>query len=504
MRLQKFIIVLLTSVCVLSGVVFIAHAQSQVTDQAAIQPSTEPAVAANQTAEQPNTEPSVVSAPVANTALPTPMPPAPADGLVSLEFQDADLKNVLKVLAYKSNMNIVSGPEVTGTVTIQLNNVPWQKALEVVLSTYGYGYERRGNIITVTTVENLKKRHEDSQLLADQEPLATKTYLLSFAKASDIIDSITKMKTNRGQINFDQRTNALIIRDVQSNLELIDEVLKALDTPTPQVLIEAKIIETDVSNTENLGIDWSVALNAIGSARPTNFPFTTAGSNTMLPSSFSNYLPGATDTASSNKAGKDFVYGTLDATGLTAALELLSQRSDTNVLSNPRILTLDNQPAKIVVGLKYPLPEYTYNQEQAKLQISGYSFLEIGIIFEVTPHVNNADFVTLDLNPRITAIKSLVQVDPTSTTAKIPELSTEEAKTKVMIKNGQTLVIAGLITENKTSSNSKVPFLGDVPVLGRAFKKSNDKKDKTELMIFLTPHIIVPNTTASSAPASSS
>lgn len=434
----------------------------------------------------------VPAVPVAQTVPETsPVTTPVTEGLVSLDFQDADIKNVLKVLGYKSNMNIVAGPEVTGTVTITLNDVLWQKALDVVLSTYGYGYERKGNIITVTTVENLKKRHEDAQMLSEQEPLATRTFALNFAKASDVVDSINKMKTPRGQVNHDQRTNRLIVRDVQGNMDLMEDVIKTLDTPTPQVLIEAKIIETNLDNTKNLGIDWTINLKASGGVKPTTFPFHVNSSNKFTPFA----IPSPGDTSVSNLT--PFTYGTLDASGLAAALQLLSTRSDTNILSAPKIVTLDNQTARIVVGVKYPLPNYTYNQEQAKLQISGYEYLDIGVIFEATPHINNAGLVTLDLNPKITGIKSLVQVDPSSA-ARIPELSTEEAKTRVMIKDGQTLVIAGLITDKTIASDSKVPFLGDLPLVGRAFKKTNNQKVKQELIIFLTPHIITANSVVDS------
>ncbi len=418
-----------------------------------------------------------------NTVTSTMAPAAPsavgmvstAEGLVSLDFQDADIKNVLKILAYKSGVNIVAGPEVTGAVTIQLNNVAWQKALEVLLSTYGYGYERNGNIVIVTTMENLKKRHEDAVLIAQQEPLSTKTYVLNFAKASDLIDSLSKLKTSRGQVNFDQRTNSIIVRDVQSNMELMEEVMKTLDSPTPQVVIEARVIETDLNNKENLGIDWVAQVSAKGSKRPTIFPFTPRASKPYIP----DIIPADSTTT-------DFTYGFLDFTKLSATLELLSSRSNTHIISNPKIVTLDNQTAKIVVGSQYPLPQYTYNTDQAKLQVSGWSYLDIGIIFEVTPHVNNAGLVTLDLNPKITAILDYVTVE----TTQVPRLSTEEAKTKVMIKDGQTLVIAGLISDQTTLSKNQIPFLGDIPVLGQVFRKNNNSVTKTELLIFLTPHII--------------
>jgi len=452
------------------------------------------------------TQPSINSA-LESPSISTPIITPSSDGLVSLDFQEADIKNVLKVLAYKSKENIVAGPEVTGSVTIQLNDVPWQKALEVILSTYGYGYEKNGNIIIVTTIDNLKKRHEDVQMLLDQEPLVTRTYLMNFAKASEVVDSINKMKTKRGQVNFDQRTNALIIHDVQSNVDLIEEVIKTLDSPTPQVLIEAKIIETDFNNTQNLGVDWNISLKATGSATPTNFPFfqnikstflnnssggttsVNAGSTGGATSSVGGFSTGIT-AAGTAPAAKAFTYGTLDASGLSAALNLLSQRTDTNILSSPKIVTLDNQTAKIVVGDQYPIPNYTYNQEQAKLQLSGFNYMDIGIIFEVTPHINNAGLVTLDLKPKVSAITGYVTVDPSSNVAQVPKLSNEEAYTKVMIKDGQTLVIAGLVKETKQTNTDKVPFLGDLPFIGNAFRNKNDTKEKKELIVFLTPHII--------------
>ncbi len=452
-------------------------------------------------------------------------PVSPAGGLVSLDFQDADIHNVLKVLSYKSGVNIVSGPEVTGAVTIQLTDVPWQKALEVILATHGYGYERNDNIITVATIDNIEKRRkaqeeakeaeqakekaeEDAkqakqkamaeekvkeaavkQALSDQEPLSTKTYSLNYAKAADVVESMNKIKTAKGTINFDQRTNVLIIRDVKSNMNLLDGVVKTLDSVTPQVMIEAKVIETTLSSTENLGVDWSTAVSASGAARPTTFPFVVDRTNHFLPS-HALIDPGTTSP---------YTYGTLSATALSATLDMLSKRTDTHILSNPKIVTLDNNAAKIVVGSQYPIPTYTYNSDQGKMQLSGWNYMDIGVIFEVTPHVNNATLVTLDLNPTITAITDYVIVDPAAT-AKVPVLSTEGAKTKVMIRDGQTLVIAGLISETTTRTRKKIPFLGSIPFLGQAlFGNKDDQKNRKEILIFLTPHIITANRSPASA-----
>lgn len=402
-------------------------------------------------------------------------------GNVSLDFRDADIRNVLQILAYKSSVNIVAGPEVVGTVSIQLNDVPWKQALDVVLDTNGYAYEQRGNIIIVSTVENLKKRREDRVILNEQEPLETRTYTINFGKASEIISSVEKMKSERGSVDFDERTNMIIVSDIPSKLDKVGEVIEKLDTTTPQVLIEAKIIETTLSNTEDLGIDWTVAATASGSKRPTLYPFTTSTDNKYTPDNF----PAAEDT--------DFSLGTLDFTQFQAVLELLSTRSDTNILSNPRIVTVDNKPAQIVVGSQYPIPTYTYNEDQAKLQVSGWEYMDIGIIFDVTPHVNSAGFVTLDVEPKITAILDFVTVESTS----LPRLSNESSKTSVMVKDGETLVIGGLIKDQTTDTKKKTPFLGDIPLIGLAFQKSEKTVSKTDLVIFITPHIITPEIASS-------
>ncbi|MFA5259628.1 MAG: type IV pilus secretin PilQ [Candidatus Omnitrophota bacterium] len=397
------------------------------------------------------------------------------EGNVSLDFRDADIQNVLRILSYKSGVNIVAGPEVTGLITIKLQEVPWQKALQVVLETYGYAYEQRGNIITVTTIDNLKKRREDAKLLSDQEPLITKTYVLSYAKATDVMGSIDKMKTGRGSINMDERTNAVIVRDIPENLELISTVIEQLDQTTPQVLIEAKIVETTLSNTDKLGIDWIAQASITGSARPHMWPFTSSTANKYAAE---DDFPAADDS--------DFSFGTLSFAEAQAVFEMLSTRTDTNILSNPRIVTLDNKLAKIIVGSQYPIPQYDYNEEQAQLQVSGWEYKDIGIIFEVTPHVNNTGYVTLDINPKITAILDYVTVENTS----LPQLSNEEAMTSVMIKDGETLVIAGLIKDQTSDVKRKLPILGDIPILGLLFQKKEKTSVKTDLLIFLTPHII--------------
>jgi len=401
-------------------------------------------------------------------------------GLVSLNFQDADIRNVLKVLAFKSGVNIVAAPDVTGVVNIELKDVPWQKALDVILSTYGYGFDRKGNIITVMSIENLKKYREDTLSLESQESLVTKTYVLNYAKAEDLMKIVDKLISKRGFINFDDRTNSIIVRDLESNLELMTEVIKSIDTITPQVSIETKIIETDLGDSENLGIDWTVDSHIPNSSQNPTINFTTA-TTPPLGSSLSS------SSIASNPSTVGFTYGTITGTQLTATLQLLSTRTKTKILSNPRIVTLDNQKARIVVAEEYPVANYSFNSSTGSEQVTGFTPIPLGITFEVTPHVNNAGLITLELHPQITAYVAtiIVQNNP------FPETNNQEAETNVMVEDGKTLVIGGLITERKDVEETKIPVLGDIPWLGKLlFTRTMNSKTRQEIIIFLTPHII--------------
>ncbi len=428
---------------------------------------------------------------------------SPEAGLVSLDFQDADIRNVLKVLAFKSGVNIVAAPDVTGIVNIELKDVPWQKALDVILSTYGYGFDRKGNIITVMTVENLKKYRQDSLSLQAQEPLVSKTYPLNYAKAEDVMKVIDKLISKRGFINFDARTNSIIVRDLESDLELISGVIESIDTVTPQVSIEVKIVETDLNNADNMGIDWVLQLSASGAQMPSVFPFTNnnwfgngGNSNfTFVPSSITTLIPAtAASTAGPTvvnvptaPAPTGFAYGTLNASQLSATLQVLSTRATTKILSSPRIVTLDNQKAKINIGLQYPEATYSFNSSTGQQQVTGFTELPIGVNFEVTPHVNNAGLVTLDLHPQISALQGTVTVNNNQ----LPETTNEEAETNVMVEDGKTLVIGGMITDEKVVTVTKVPVLGDIPWIGKLlFTNTNTTKTRKEVIIFLTPHII--------------
>ncbi len=402
-------------------------------------------------------------------------------GNISVEFKDADISDVLRVLAMKGNVSIVADPDVKGLVTVQISDVPWEKVLDVISRTYGFAYEREGNIIRVTTQEK-----------QGMEELSTEVFTLNYAKAEQVTASITEMKSERGKVRFDPRANMVIVTDVPTNIYRMQKIIERLDAITPQVTIEARIIETSLSNGEDLGIKWNTSAYASGSSRPTTFPW---GTDKGYGDTGSKFLPlgDATDSFHSiiNPAfplatTADFTFGVLDASSFSVLLEAIVTKTDTNILSNPRITTMDNQPAKIHVGTDWPIAQYSYNEETDRFVITGWEYKSYGVLLEVTPTINKDGYVTLKLHPEISDKQEEIDFQG----ARVPVLSTQTADATVMIKDGHTLVIGGLLKDKKVITRSKVPILGSIPLLGLLFTHKSETIEKKDLMIFITPHIV--------------
>lgn len=437
-------------------------------------------------------------------AVPTP------SGLISLDFKEADIHTVLRAISIKSGVNIVAGKEVTGTVTVTLKEVPWEKALEVILKTYGLVYEREANIIRVTTVEKLA-----------QEPLTSEVYRLDYAKAKEVGEAVQKVVSERGSLQSDDRTNVLVVTDIPTNLYKISQVIKRLDKQTPQVLVEARVVETILGDTEKLGIDWTVKVAAAGAARPTTFPFSKIGTQPLGKSS-QNFFPSgdpastspafppqpsgsptgaigvpafplAPSTLSATALRNTFTFGILDFSQFQAVLEMLESRSKTKTLSNPRITTLNNEEANILVGEEFNVPQFQVNSTTGRLEVTGYKPRQLGVRLLVTPHVNEADEIVVDLHPEVSSFlgtQLLTSGDPSTPQIFAPRFSTREADTQILVRDGQTIVIGGLVKEELTDTTRKVPFLGDVPGMGLAFQKREKTLTRTDLLIFVTIRLI--------------
>ncbi len=408
----------------------------------------------------------------------------------TLKFKDADIRVVLQAITQKAikegkRVNIILGPDIKGLVTVDLENVDWQTALQAVLKTYDYGYEWIGkNIILVDTLDNLAEKRKKAQEAKVAEPLETKVFTLNFAKVEDIKKTIARALTSRGRFTYDSRTNTLIITDVQSNLPSLEKIVEALDTITPQVLIEAKIIETDLGVTNKLGIKWDIQGIASGSKRPTTWPSTGHSDNKYLKDTTLDF-PSPASTL--------FTFGTLDASGLQTTLEILFSDINTKIKSAPQITTMDNSPAIIKVTTTDPVPQYTYNSDTGTWEINGFEKYEYGVTLEVTPQINKEGFITLSVKPTVdekVSDKSFVSASGLQTT--VPVLNTQTTSTKVMIKDGETLVIAGLIRDKVVDTVNKIPLLGDIPFLGYLFKHKDKSVEKKNLLIFITPRIVTP------------
>lgn len=431
-------------------------------------------------------------------------------GHITMDFKDADINNVLRILAFKGGVNIVAGPEVTGTVTIRLSDVPWEKALNVILRTYGFAYEKEGNIIRVTTTESLR-----------QEELTTEVYTLNFADSEEVTGSISEMLTDRGKIKFDKRTNVLVVTDIPTNLYKISQVVSKLDMRTPQVLIEAKIVETALDDSERLGIDWGTKISAIGAKKPVTFPFTRMVSDSPE-RAVERFFPVGSSTrpcAGSQFAGTtesefpsvvhstmgltevlsafpyaeatDFTFGSLDFSQFKAVLEFLESRSDTDILSNPRITTLNNKEASILVGKKMLFPSFSFNEETGDFVISGFEDeKDLGVALVVTPHINTEGDIVVKLLP---AIKDFVGIQTLDASKGIvaPIFTTREASAEVMIRDGETIMLGGLITKNVQDKKTRVPILGYIPLIGDyLFTMKTKEVERTELIIFITVHLV--------------
>jgi len=426
-------------------------------------------------------------------------------GNVSLDFKDADINNVLRILSLKSKVNIVAGPEVQGTVTIRLEDVPWNKALDVVLRTYGYVYEREGNIIRVTTKDNLST-----------EELVTETFLMNYTTAPEAEEAVKDILSERGKVKSVARANMLVVTDIPTNLFKIREVIEKLDRATPQAYVDAKIVKTQIQIGENLGIQWATQVTATGSQRPATFPFGSLNKSKdsdFFDRALNRFFPSTANTAVSNPlnplgfptlegdatpifAGGDsmpFTFGTLDFTSFQSVLQFLRERTNTKVISNPRITVLNNQTASINAGDEVPLPTLERNETTGSLEITGFEYRDTGVVLEVTPHINDANEILVDLKPEVSAQNGSQDFGNGDFTD-IPIFSVESAQTQVLIKSGETIAIGGLQTDSVDSSEVKVPILGDVPLLGKLFRSKRQTKGsdnrKREILFFVTVTVV--------------
>jgi type IV pilus assembly protein PilQ len=382
---------------------------------------------------------------------------------MSLDVQGAEIQTVLRSLSEFSGKNIVASKEVKGQVTLRLRNVPWRHALDILLRAQGLGMVDQGQTIVVSNLETLRKEEMERRTAerAQEEllPLLTRIVPVSYANADEMSKSVEKTLTKRGHIEVDKRSNSLLITDIDERLDAAESMVRSLDTKTPQVEIVARLVDVDVTATRSLGIQWGAK----------NLDLFDAGVSEDVQINAS----GVTNPAGIVKVGTVKSFASIDAT-----LEALETQNKANIISNPRITTVNNREASVVVGQQIPLIVQDF-AGNAVTQLT-----TIGIKLSVTPHINVGNKITMDVHPEVSDLAAQATVQGGII------INTTMADTRVMVNDGETAVIGGLIRSNESSTKRGVPVLMDIPLIGSLFRSNSTTKAKRELLIFVTPKIL--------------
>ncbi len=419
--------------------------------------------------------------------------------VVTFDFHDIDIRNLLRVIADISKKNIIVSDDVKGKVTVSLRNIPWDQALDLILQVKGLDKDVNGNVYRIAKLEDIQ-RERLAKLEAEKAripliPTKVRIIAVNFAKAGDLAARIKDVLSERGTVSVDERTNVIIVKDIPEKLVAAEGLVRNLDQETPQVLIEARIVEASSNFNRALGVQWggNAAMNqANGNPTGIIFPYNTTatggagGGPTTGTAPAPNYavnLPAAIGQGSGGGIG--FTFGTIGgAFNLNLRLSALENSGTVKTISAPKITTIDNKEATIGQGISIPF-------SQTSASGVNTTFIEAKLELKVTPHVTADGNVLLKIkatnnapNPQLTGANGQ------------PSISKREADTEVLVKDGDTTVIGGIYTRATSNRRSNVPWLGRIPVLGYFFRTTTAQDDHTELLIFITPRILNPRAAA--------
>lgn len=461
---------------------------------------------------------------------------------LSVDFPDEEIRTVLRNVADLFELNLVIPDTLQGKTSIKLRDVTWRQIFKVVLEPVGYTFVEDGNIIKVVTAESL-----------NLEPLTTEVFVLNYARASDVkptLDSIVDAKVG-GKIVVDGRSNALVVTERPSAMQRVRPIILNLDKATEQVMIETKFIEVTDRDQKNVGINWtslsgyglhannlgatynnaaSRTMNQTRSQANVDVPYMTQGYeqldtllNRNLPNTAPNDLVSAvnqpgrgtgplyTTDAATGAVTIDPKYGpssliennftnllqrgtsaVFSADQFSVVISALKTLNDTKLVSNPTVVTLNNSEASINIGEEFPVPNYQYNQERGAFEVSGFVYKPIGVILKVTPQVNSAGFIKLNVEPEVSSRNGTVNFGGAGG-AEIPIIGVRKTKTQVTLKDGFTLGLGGLVESTAIQDEAKVPVLGSIPGLGRLFRSNSHDKTNRNLIVFITARTLKPD-----------
>jgi type IV pilus secretin PilQ/predicted competence protein len=400
---------------------------------------------------------------------------------VSLDFKDVEIADVLRLIAEVSDLNIIAGDEVAGKVTIRLVETPWDQALDVVLMTKGLGFVRVGNVLRIAPADVLKAEEEvrlqERRNKEKLEDLEVKLLPVNYASVKDTEGLVKRLLSARGTVNLDTRTNTLIIKDISSVIDEASALIAAIDTQTPQVMIEAKIVEANLDFSRELGAVWSVQTQQYEDPLDPTTPRTISRENITFLGD--NGLAFANPITSVPTGIASFGALILDEDfKIDAQIQAAESTGDGKVISSPRIVTLDNKEAKIEQGVSIPFQ--TFEGGDAKLE-----FIDAVLSLIVTPHITADESIIMEIEVTRNAPDDSVQT-PTGS----PAIAKNQAETETLVRDGQTLVLGGIYTIIKSKRQSRVPYLWRIPVIGNAFKSNEVTDARKELLVFVTPRIV--------------
>lgn len=396
---------------------------------------------------------------------------------ISIETNNMDVRDALSFITEESGVNMVITEDVKGPINLKLRQVPWDQALVVIMKAKKLGYARQGNVLRIAPLADLKAEEDDATKLAQSkrtiEPLKVRMFPVSYARVEDLEKKIKEFLGERGRVIGDARTNALVVTDIEENLERAAKLIASLDTQPPQVLIEGRMVEANESFSRAIGVTWT------SSGAPLRVGSTARGPVTMNPTFSVN--PGATQSGNFNF---NLAVGTLDFFGtLTAALTLAESEQKVKVISAPRVMTLTNETAVINQTTEVPVRQVTQNGTATQ---TTFTFKPLTLKLEVTPQVTADGSVIMKVNVN----RQFRGADVSGAGQDAFSVNSRDANTRVLVKNGQTAVIGGIFQSDATEGESGIPWLREIPVFGNLFRARSTSREKSELLVFITPRIM--------------
>jgi type IV pilus secretin PilQ/predicted competence protein len=417
---------------------------------------------------------------------------------ISLEFKEADIRDVFRLIAEVSKLNIIVTDDVKGNVTVRMKNVPWDQALDVILNTNNLGMVRVGNVVRISPLDRLRKEEKERLEFIEEtkkkEPLITRLIPVNYASASEISSQIKPLLTERGTIQVDARTNTIIVKDVKKTVDEAEKLVRTLDLQTPQVLIEARIVEANTNFTRELGVQWGGRFSAspqYGTPTGLYFPNTigvtgfteltgrpTRDVGSAEVPNFVVNLPASVGIGTGGGIG--FTFGSLNNSAiLDLRLSAMESVGEGKVISSPRVVTLDNREAEIKQGISIPFE--TVSQAGTQTQ-----FIDATLSLKVTPHVTADRTVIMKIKAEKNAPNTSVR-----SAGGVPSIDKKEASTEILIRDGETAVIGGIYTITKSKTVAGVPWFSRIPVIGWLFRKTTYTDETKELVVFITPRVII-------------